>query len=294
MEYVLNTLKEAAKANKLVIFVGAGVSKNSGVPTWGDIVRQFAKALRYECCENCTFQNDSCHQHCFSDYHFCTDEYIQIPQYYYSAFGKEAYIQTIAKTFHHIYQPNILDDLIAALRPSHIITTNYDHLLDNYGYEVIKRDADLLKAKSQHYLIKMHGDLDCLEELVLKEDDYLQYSETHPLIELFIKSLLIDHTFLFVGYSLNDYNLKTFLSWIDYLGRNHHVKHEMHHNFLMSVDIGNKNYLLDYYFQKNVVVIDLNHLPDSLKALAGKCQLADPVGQKVYAVLAELKRELDE
>ena len=293
MEHVLDELKKAAKADKLVIFVGAGVSKNSGVPTWGNLVRHFAKALKYKCCEKCSYYTDQCHQNCLSDYHFCTDEYIQIPQYYFCTFGKNAYLDIISETFNHDYLPNVLDDLIVSLKPSHIVTTNYDHLLDDYGYEVIKSDGDLLKAKSQHYLIKMHGDLDCLEDLILKEDDYLQYSETHPLMELFIKSLLIDHTFLFVGYSLNDYNLKTFLGWIDYLGINHHVKHEMHHNFLMSVDIGSQMYLIDYYAQKNVVVIDLDRLPEKMMLASQPISLSDMIGKKVYAFLQALKTALD-
>ncbi|MCD7809820.1 MAG: SIR2 family protein, partial [Erysipelotrichaceae bacterium] len=130
-----------------------------------------------------------------------------------------------------------MNDLIVSFHPEHIITTNYDHLLDNYHYEVIKNDSDLLKASSSHYLIKMHGDIDDITQIIFKEDDYLSYSQTHSIMELFIKSLLIDHTFLFVGYSLNDYNLKTFLSWIDYLGKQNNVKDNMHPNYLITTDI---------------------------------------------------------
>ena len=53
------------------------------------------------------------------------------------------------------FQPNILDDMIISLQPNHIITTNYDNLLDHYGYDVITSDRDLLKANSNHYLMKI-------------------------------------------------------------------------------------------------------------------------------------------
>ena len=53
-----------------------------------------------------------------------------------------------------------------------------------------------------------------LPSVVLKEQDYLDYSQKHVLIELFIKSLLTDHIVLFLGYSLNDYNIKLILSWL--------------------------------------------------------------------------------
>ena len=39
MKVNINKIKEALANEKLVIFVGAGISKNSHVPTWGHLVR---------------------------------------------------------------------------------------------------------------------------------------------------------------------------------------------------------------------------------------------------------------
>ena len=102
------------------------------------------------------------------------------------------------------YASNIIDELIIQLNPEHIVTTNYDHLIEDVkhpyvsNYTVIECDGDLLEKNGRRYIIKMHGDIDKLEEIVLKEDDYLKYSQNHILIETYIKSLLIDKTFLFV------------------------------------------------------------------------------------------------
>lgn len=38
LEHMIENMKKALKRDKLVIFVGAGVSKNSGIPTWGQNV----------------------------------------------------------------------------------------------------------------------------------------------------------------------------------------------------------------------------------------------------------------
>ncbi len=80
----IHHIKEAIKQNKLVIFVGAGVSKNSHVPTWGSLVRKYAKELHYTQCLSCHFKTSQCEQSCHHKYYFSTDEYIKIPQYYYS------------------------------------------------------------------------------------------------------------------------------------------------------------------------------------------------------------------
>ena len=62
----------------------------------------------------------------------------------------------------------------------------------------------------------MHGDLKVPNSIVLKESDYLDYEQKHTLISTFIRSLLVNHTFVFLGYSLNDYNLNLIIGWINY------------------------------------------------------------------------------
>lgn len=294
MKENITHIKNALENEKLVIFVGAGISKNSGVPTWGHLVREYAKKLNYTQCLSCHFKTSYCKDTCQHKYHFSTDEYIKIPQYFYSqdmSNKHQEYYQVLKNQFHHDFQPNILNNLIISLQPEHIITTNYDHLLDNYNYEVIKSDRDLLKASSSHYLIKMHGDIDDLENIVFKEDDFLRFSHTHTLIELYIKSLLIDHTFLFVGYSLNDYNLKMFLSWIDYLGQEKKVQENMHMNYLITCDIfPEQNYLISYYEQKHIQVINLNNLDEELIQASHNIPLDDEIGRKTYICLKKLLR----
>lgn len=289
----IHHIKEAIKQNKLVIFVGAGVSKNSHVPTWGSLVRKYAKELHYTQCLSCHFKTSQCEQNCHHKYYFSTDEYIKIPQYYYSydqSENHQNYYSILKEAFNRNFQPNILNDLIVSLNPDHIITTNYDHLLDYYQYEVITSDQDLLKSKSNHYLIKMHGDIDDIEHIVFKEDDYLNFSQTHALIELYIKSLLIDHIFLFVGYSLNDYNLKMFLNWIDYLGHENNVKESMHANYLITTDIrSHQDYLISYYLQKNIRVINLNELDEDMLQESLSVPLDDEIGRKTYVCLKHIK-----
>ena len=36
---------EASRNNDLVVFVGAGVSANSGIPNWEDLILEFKKSL---------------------------------------------------------------------------------------------------------------------------------------------------------------------------------------------------------------------------------------------------------
>ncbi len=271
---MIGDLSLALNREKLVIFVGAGVSKNSGLPTWGQMVQAFADKLGYP-----------------TNGRLATDEYIRIPQYYYcmdESEGHTDYYTLLQSMIPEDIRPNLLNHLIVSLHPKHIVTTNFDTLLDQVArrYQIIKKDRDLLTGISAHYLLKLHGDIRQPRELVFKEDDYLQYSETHRLMETFLKSLLIDHVFLFVGYSLNDYNLKTFVSWIDYIAKEMQVKQEMHRNyFLSSSHHAGKDYLRKYYEGKGLEVIDLYQLPEEVDARAQSVLLSEELGRKTYAVL---------
>lgn len=275
---MIEDMKESLRKNKLVIFVGAGVSKNSGVPTWGQMVRAFAERMEYPV------------------ERLSTDEYIRIPQYFYGmdeSEGHEIYYQTLQEIISPKAEPNILNELIVKIHPEHIVTTNYDKLMDAVvtDYEIIRQDRDLLKTNVNNYLIKMHGDIDNVEDIVFKEADYLQYSETHRLMETFLKSLLIDHVFLFVGYSLNDYNLNTFTSWIEFIAQEMNVKRQMHKNFfLSSSDHAGKKYLRKYYEDKGLQVIDIYDLPQKVEKRSEEIPLEEELGRKTYAVLELLQK----
>lgn len=275
---MIDDLSSALHRKRLVIFVGAGVSKNSGLPTWGQMVQVFAKQIGYP-----------------MNGRLATEEYIRIPQYYYcldESEGHSAYYSLIKSMLPENIQPNLLDYLIVSLHPKHIVTTNFDTLLDQVavGYQVIREDRDLLTNISSHYLLKLHGDIRQPQKLVFKEDDYLQYSETHRLMETYLKSLLIGHVFLFVGYSLNDYNLKTFVSWIDYVAKEMHVRQEMHRNYFLSSSLhAGKDYLQKYYEGKGMEVINLYRLPEEVDRRAESVQLSDELGKKTYAVLEMIR-----
>lgn len=276
---MIDDLSYALQKEKLVIFVGAGVSKNSGLPSWGQIVQAFAKEIDYP-----------------MEGRLATEEYIRIPQYYYcmdESEGHSAYYSLLSSMIPTDCQPNLLDYLIVTLRPKHIVTTNFDTLLDQIArdYQIVREDRDLLTGISAHYLLKLHGDIRQPEKMVFKEDDYLQYSETHRLMETFLKYLLIGHVFLFVGYSLNDYNLKTFVSWIDNIAKEMHVKQKMHRNYLLCSSLhAGKECLRKYYEGKGLEVIDLYQLPKEVEERACPVQISDELGRRTYAVLDLLHR----
>lgn len=192
-------IKRAAENNKLVVFVGAGVSANSGLPSWNDIVNDIKEKIGYS--------NNK------------KEDNTIIAQYFYNARGKKEYYDFLNSKLNISVSPNEINDKILDLNPYHIITTNYDDLIEKQAeikgmfYDVVAKDADLPYTPNDKMIIKMHGDF-TNRNIVFKEDDYLSYSTNFKLIENFVKSLFATHTILFLGYSLADPDIKYIFKFV--------------------------------------------------------------------------------
>ena len=167
-------IRKASENNKLVVFVGSGVSANSGIPMWNEIINQIKKAIDYDDQDNA--------------------DNLVVAQYFYNSRGEKEYYDFLKDKLDLDVEPNQLDDKILELNPYHIITTNYDSLLENQAknkgmfYDVVSKDSDLPYTPNGRMIIKMHGDFSN-RNIVFKEDDYLSYSNNFKLIETFIKSI---------------------------------------------------------------------------------------------------------
>ena len=115
--------------------------------------------------------------------------------------------------------PSVIHQKIFQFQTARIITTNYDDLIEKAAsdmfrvVDVVSQDKDLAYGIADTLIIKMHGDFEH-DNFVLKEDDYLNYSNNFRLIETYLKSLIASNVLLFIGYSFNDPDLKQIFSWI--------------------------------------------------------------------------------
>ncbi len=189
-------IRKAIESDRLVIFVGSGISCDSGLPSWGRLINAMRGCLANE--------NDG--------------NYLKIAEKYYHQYGRNTYYSKISEFFPDSAEPNELHRLILRLKPRHIVTTNWDNLIEEeilkqgLFYYTVATDDKLASSPSSQLLIKMHGDL-THRNIVFRESDYSGYADSRPLIENYVRSLFSTNIVLFVGYSLSDYNLDQILSW---------------------------------------------------------------------------------
>lgn len=230
----LLNIQRASRENRLVIFVGAGVSMNSGVPSWNQLTNRMKAELPNEFSEE-------------------TDA-LKIAQIYKDSRGHKEYMDKVKDILlYNKAVPNSLHKSILALNPCHIITTNYDDLIeqelskDFLQYHIVRKDKDIPQMTYPNTLVKMHGDY-VTDNIVLTEDDYYNYKENFPLTRAFVQSLFASKLILFVGFSFADLNLKFILNELKNI-----LSDKMQRPYLLSCD--EPSYATKLYFVKKGINI---------------------------------------
>ena len=267
----IKQIQEASRQNRLVIFVGTGVSASAGVPTWKDLVEE----MRKEMPENVIKEET---------------DFLKIAQLYKEQRGEKEYLERIQEILKiKTVAPTYIHDKLIKLNPCHIITTNYDNLLEqaalqnNENFHVVRRDEDVPYNHGERMLIKMHGDFDS-RRIVLTENDYYDYQLNYPLIRSFIISLFASKLILFVGFSFNDINIKYILRWVEQTLHGH-----MQRVYWLA-DRPLTNLEAIYYTNKNIQTIYIN--PETFQKQ--KKVFKDERSENLYRRLALLSEDYRE
>ncbi|MHA6279545.1 SIR2 family protein [Salinimicrobium sp. CAU 1759] len=270
LKYLQNNLAQIKKAitqDRLVIFAGAGVSFDSGLLLWSQLINKIKKKLDFD-----THESDP----------------LKLAQLLYNEKGEKEYNEILRNLiFESSTTANPIHKILFELNPQHIVTTNYDYffeeVIDHEGlpFSVISKDPDLPYADHKNLLIKYHGDFNN-KNIVLKETDYLEFSNTNILKETFVKSLFSNKVILFVGYSFSDINLKILLREVQHLLKKHKQK-----AYLITPEIEVPNSEKSYFNNFGINIINYN--PELFAVNPPNGSLSTK-GQKVYSILNYLSK----
>lgn len=198
---VLQELRRTYQEGNLILFVGAGLSINLGLPTWGQVVDEIAVRLGYDVE---TFRSYGNH--------------LSLIEYYCQREGVDA----LRRWMHYEWHRSDVD--IRASRPHTIIaennfpiiyTTNYDGWLEE-AFRV--RDRSFVKvlnvsdmrriAPGCVQIIKFHGDFEDRDSMVLGESSYFDRLSFESPLDIKLRADVLGKSVLFIGYSLTDINIR--------------------------------------------------------------------------------------
>ena len=183
----------ASQAGQLVLFIGAGVSRNAGFPLWDVLLAPAISALG---------GNDAVHGMSLA----------QIAQAWQHQCGDRAPIrQLLLATFGVDKAPSAVHQLLPTLDPALIVTTNYDRLLQASfprARVVASPGVAASLSKDEVGILHLHGHLDHLgsehDGLILTEDDYNQVASLKKAFFECLRSHWHNSLILFLGYGAGD------------------------------------------------------------------------------------------
>ena len=201
MEDLVNALRQG----RVILFVGAGVSKNLGIPDFAGLIRFMADELGFD---PGTF-------HGFGDY-------LMLAEYYRIRKGT---LEPLMAWLHEKSNPPAVDvggsrihELIVRLKCGIIYTTNYDHWLeaahDHFGasYKRVVRVRDIPEIHGDPVqIVKFHGDFEDADSIVLSESSFLKRLSFESPLDIKLRADAMGRTILFIGYSLSDINIRYLL-----------------------------------------------------------------------------------
>jgi hypothetical protein len=249
---------------KLVVFLGAGVSRNAirhvgspdqkrYFPLWQDLNSKLIEMIEEEDGEDELSQ--------YIKYW----SYPKVAGVFASRFGRDRLISLVEEILDpRPYNPGSVHHAIARMRWADIITTNYDDFIERsfaangitphvIAEDSMIRDSMINAEQRKPWIIKMNGCLsgDDHNRIVIDDEDFRRYATNRPIIELFVKKSFIENYVLFIGFSMNDPAFQNIFGWV-----RDNLKGRMISVYSMQWDVSDAE--REYWERQRISVIELH------------------------------------
>ena len=248
------------KNGSTALFIGSGFSKNSGAKVWSELMKEIAEDLKLNIDEE--------------------SDYMQLAQYHFNQNQRSKINNIINEEFTNL-EINENHKLLASLPIDTYFTTNYDVLLEDSLNDAKKKPAVIVRDKelaikqsnSKATVYKLHGDIHNVSKCVLTTEDYEDCVEENSLMFSTLKANLANKSFLFLGYSFSDFDIRNIITRVvrklDKNGPKHYyitkkIEGEGRDAIIQNLMI--EDYRLNHNIH-TVLIDDYNEIPDILKKI---------------------------
>lgn len=201
LKYIPKTLQEDFIDNRVIPFVGAGFSKNAIAPDGASILDWEGLGKKVSTyIPNYAYTNA-----------------IDALSLFESEFSRTKLIELLARELYvNQLKPGKTHQTFCDLYFDTICTTNFDFLIEQTLNEkhipfsmVVSEERLPISTHERTKLIKLHGDFNHPEKMVITEYDYDVYIEKNKILSTYISNLFITKTLLLIGYSFDDSDIRT-------------------------------------------------------------------------------------
>ncbi len=213
-EILIKEYCTALENGQAAVFAGAGLSVAAGFVDWKGLLKDIAESLDVKITPDTNL--------------------VDLAQYYVNERKNITELSnTILKAFPKETKPTDKHVVLASLPINVYWTTNFDKLIEKaldmsekvYNVKSTPKSITVSKPGKHITIYKMHGDVDNPAETILTRDHFDQYPNSHQAFLNCLNYDLANNTFLFLGLSFNDPNIKYILKYVRFLYRENQRTH---------------------------------------------------------------------
>lgn len=210
------TIIEDIARRRCVLFLGSGVSCNSmnadkiRPKTWAEVLTEGCNKLGKP------------RQQKIIKRQISANNYLMACELLKQFMGRDAFVNFISDEYlAPRFEVADIHKHIFSLDSRIVITPNFDNIYDTYvmnetkGTTKIKHydDSDVADVirKSDYLILKIHGDIQTPDKLIFSKNDYAKARNDYRHFYKVLESLLLTHTFIFIGAGLNDPDIQLLL-----------------------------------------------------------------------------------
>lgn len=193
---------------KVVLFVGAGASKWAK-PKGGGNFKGWSEFLTHACSQLTNRRTKQTVKDCISN-----KDYLIASELLKSSL-QERWNTLLENEFQQAADVSRLHKALISLDQRIVVTTNFDKLIETawnassparYPHVITEVDQRAFKLfrNQDPYLIKIHGSIDTPESIIFDKSSYQRNAFSNLFYRELISTLLLTHTFVFIGFSMDD------------------------------------------------------------------------------------------
>lgn len=209
---------------KLALFLGTGFSKSlvDYIPTWDELVQEICEKLQID-------YNDICKD--MKGWNRTPQNIVSIIPFYRNfteyppdeKFDEERrnhikrivrdHIKEVTPSTEVIHLLNEYKTSLNIINPEMVFTTNFDEVTC-YPFKdpkVILSNSTYNNYVNGTRIVYIHGHIDKPEDMIFFEEDFLKFNLEDKYIKKLLYTSFVENITLFIGYSLNDPNVKQIL-----------------------------------------------------------------------------------
>lgn len=204
---LLARIREMLDRTDTIVFVGSGISRWSGLPSWGGLIEELANYIETQGQSAEIVRKE-----------LKAKDLLQAASYGVDLLTKPQFAEFMRLACRvDTSMPHEIHKEIISLGSSCFITTNYDQLLEQSfsRWQPEKRlrivsnnqlieTANIIQAKSSQFIFKPHGDINDSESLILSREHYRKLTGEKFHVLKALETLLASRPVIFLGFGLRD------------------------------------------------------------------------------------------